>query len=129
MALSALEKKVLLSHFHFPISAPSSTPYAEKKKLSENVLRSVCLNPVRLFIFRWLKDTFKIGIKRELEEHEIYEVTNSLRSDKNTEEFVTLWDEELKKPSPSILRLMFKLHGCGILFWGLMFSFFETFAR
>lgn len=76
-----------------------------------------------------MKSTFKIGINRELEESEIYEVTNSLRSDKNTAEFVTLWDEELKKKSPSLSRVMFKLHGCSLVFWGLSFSIFETFAR
>lgn len=78
---------------------------------------------------RWLKDTFKTGLKRPLIEDDIYEVTNSLKSDKNTREFAQLWEEELKKPSPSILRVMLKLHGFSIIFWGLAYSVFDSFAR
>lgn len=81
------------------------------------------------FFFRWLWDTLKIGIYRELEEHEMYEVTKSLRSDKNTEEFAEQWDEELKTKSPSVLRVILKIHGFRLIFSSLLFSLLETSAR
>lgn len=83
----------------------------------------------RNLIFRWLKNTFKTGMKRPIEEDEIYEVTNSLRSDKNTREFAELWNEELKKPKPSIIRVIMKLHGFRLIFWGIVFSVLETLSR
>lgn len=76
-----------------------------------------------------MKDTFRTGLKRPLIEEDIFEVTNSLKSDKNTKEFADLWEEELKKPSPSVLRVMLKLHGFNVIFWGFVFSVFDTIAR
>lgn len=72
---------------------------------------------------------FKIGMKRAIEEDEIYGVTNSMRSDQNTQEFSKLWDIELKKKNPSILRVMLKIHGFKVLTFGLLFSIGETLAR
>lgn len=59
----------------------------------------------------------------------MYEVTKSLRSDKNTEEFAEQWDEELKKKSPSVLRVILKIHGLRLVVSSLLFSLLETSAR
>lgn len=72
---------------------------------------------------------FTIGLKRSIEEDDIYEVTNSMRSDQNTEAFVKLWQLELQKKNPSIFRVMFKVHGIKVLTLGLLFSIGETLAR
>lgn len=61
--------------------------------------------------FRWLKPIFKIGLSRKIEEDDVYAVTNSMRSDRNTEKFDELWQLELKKKSPSIVRVILKVHG------------------
>lgn len=68
-------------------------------------------------------------MKREIQEDDIYAVTNSMKSDKNTEEYYKLWQLELKKKNPSILRVMLKVHGFKVLMFGLLFSVGETFAR
>lgn len=72
---------------------------------------------------------FTIGLQRAIEEDDIYAVTNSLRSDQNTEAFQKLWQLELKKPKPSIFRVMFKLHGFKVLSLGLLYSTGETLAK
>lgn len=71
----------------------------------------------------------QIGLKRPIEEDDIYAVTNSMRSDQNTEAFAKLWELELKKKNPSIFRVMLKLHGFKVLTFGLLFSIGETLAR
>lgn len=72
---------------------------------------------------------FAIGMNRAIEEDDIYSVTNSMRSDQNTEAFTKLWALELKKENPSILRVMLKVHGFKVLTLGLLFSVGETLAR
>lgn len=72
---------------------------------------------------------FSIGMNRAIEEDDIYAVTNSMRSDQNTEAFSKLWALELEKKNPSILRVMLKVHGFKVLTLGLLFSVGETLAR
>lgn len=72
---------------------------------------------------------FAIGLKRSIEEDDIYEVTNDMRSDSNTEKFARLWEEELKKKKPSIFRVMFKLHLYKLLPIGILYAIGETIAR
>ena len=72
---------------------------------------------------------FSIGMKRAIEEDDIYAVTNSMRSDQNTEQFAKLWELELKKKNPSIWRVMFKVHGFKVITLGLLFSIGESLAR
>lgn len=71
----------------------------------------------------------KIGLNRSIEEDDIYDVTNSMRSDHNTEEFAKLWELELKKKNPSIIRVIFKIHGFNMMFYGILYSITETLAR
>lgn len=68
-------------------------------------------------------------MKRAIEEDDIYAVPNDMQSDRNTEAFRKLWQMELKKKNPSILRVILKLHGFGVLTIGLLFSIGETLAR
>lgn len=83
---------------------------------------------MKLFL-RWLKPIFSIGLKRPLEEDDIYAVLNGMSSERNTEAFAKEWESELKKKSPSIFRAMLRLHGYKILTIGFVFSFGETMAR
>lgn len=76
-----------------------------------------------------MKDIFKIGNKRPIEETEIYEVKDGMRSDRITDRINKLWMEEKTKKSPSLLRVMYKMYGAQLLFWGLGFSLFETGLR
>lgn len=72
---------------------------------------------------------FMIGLKRAIEEEDVYAVTNDMRSEKHTNGFVKLWDEEIKKKNPSIFRVMLKLYGYKVLPVGILFSVGETLAR
>lgn len=72
---------------------------------------------------------FLIGLKRSIEDDDIYAVTNDMRSEINTEKFAKLWDEELKKKKPSILRVLFKLHLCKLIPFGILQAICETIAR
>lgn len=72
---------------------------------------------------------FSIGLKRSIEVNDICEVTHDMRSDANTERFAQLWEEELKKKSPSIFRVMFKLHLYKLLPIGILYAIGETIAR
>lgn len=53
----------------------------------------------------------KIGLRREIHEDDIYAVTKSMRSDQNTEAFAKLWQLELEKKDPSLIRAMLKFNG------------------
>lgn len=98
----------------------------EKNKSHEFLLNSI---NVLCILFRFLKPILLIGWKRPIEEDDIYAVTNSMRSDTNTEEFAKLWDVELTKKHPSILRVMLKLHGTTVFSLAILFSIGETLAK
>lgn len=76
-----------------------------------------------------MKDIFKIGNKRPIEENEIYEVKDGMRSDKITDRINKLWVEEKTKKKPNLLKVLFKMYGAQLLFWGISFSLFETGLR
>lgn len=78
--------------------------------------------------FRWLKPLFNIGLTRSIKEDDIYAVTNSLRSDRNTEEFAKLWQLEMTKKNPSVLRVIWKIHGLLVFGVGFLFALGETLA-
>lgn len=78
---------------------------------------------------RWLNPIFSIGLKRSIEDDDVYAVTNDMQSELNTEKFAKLWDEELQKKKPSILRVLFKLHLYKLLPFGILYATCETIAR
>lgn len=69
---------------------------------------------------------FKIGLKRAIEEDEIYEVTDRLRSERNTGVFANAWQLELKKKNPSMWRVMLKIHGCKVFSVSILFTIADT---
>lgn len=56
-----------------------------------------------------------LGLTREINENDIYAVTNDMRSDQITEMFAKQWQLELEKENLSILRVVWKLYGLKIL--------------
>ena len=69
---------------------------------------------------------FKIAMKRSIEEDDIYEVTDSLKSKRNTELFASAWDAELKKKNPSMGRVMLKLYGVQVFSISILYTIVET---
>lgn len=76
-----------------------------------------------------MKPILKIGLSRDIQDDDIYAVPNSLRSDHNTEEFTELWQLELKKENPSLMRVILKAHGVKIFTTELLYSIGEALAR
>lgn len=72
---------------------------------------------------------FKLGLSRTIEGDDIYAVTKSMRSDQNTEKFANLWQLELKKNNPSILRVIVKVLGLEYFIFSLLFLVTETIGR
>lgn len=64
----------------------------------------------------------KTGLKRELDEDDIYAVSDSMRSAQNTDAFAQQWQIELKKQNPSIIRVMLKLYGFEALLITLFYA-------
>lgn len=82
-----------------------------------------------ILIWRWLRPLFRLGLKRSIQEEDIYEVTNHFRCEENTELLSQAWNEELKKKNPSIIRALFKLGGFKILLISIIYSVGDTAAR
>lgn len=70
--------------------------------------------------FRWLKPLLATGLKRDIQEDDIYAVNNDMRSDSNTEAFAKLWELECKKPKPSLLRILVKMYLGKVIFYGFL---------
>lgn len=81
------------------------------------------------YLNRWLKSIFKIGMKRSIDDDDIYAVTNNLRSDRNTEIFAKLWEIEQSAENPSIFRVMMKIQGFNVLSVAILFSVGELMAK
>lgn len=72
---------------------------------------------------------FAIGLKRAMEEDDIYEVKNSMRGDLNTDAFAKLWELECKKKKPSLIRIMMKMYLYKILIMGFLYAVLETVVK
>lgn len=91
-------------------------------KLDENVYNES-------ISIRWLKPIFQIGLQREINENDIYAVTNSKRSDRNTEIFAKQWQLELEKEKPSIVRVVMAVHGFKVITMAILHPTAGTFSR
>lgn len=86
-------------------------------------------NPVAWFTFWWLKELFQTGLKRPIEEADIYETLSSHQSEQLSYQFEHRWKLELKQERPSFLRVI-----CGIFGWtmvsrGLLYTSVDSFSR
>lgn len=72
---------------------------------------------------------FKIGLQRSIEEEDVYDVLTEHKSEAITQKFSKLWDDELKRKKPSILRLLYLAYGKYVISWGIIFSLLETCCR
>lgn len=84
---------------------------------------------ISLMTFFWIRNIFKIGLQRPIAVEDVYEPLKCHESEKISEKFSRLWDKELKKKEPSVLRMIYGAYGNGILFVGLTFSLLETLNR
>lgn len=79
--------------------------------------------------FFWIRNIFKIGLQRPISASDVFEPLSSHRSEKIGQKFSSLWAQELEKKEPSVLRMIYRAYGTGIVFVGLTFSLLETLNR
>lgn len=77
-------------------------------------------------IIRWLKDLFKVGLKRQIVEEDIYECNENHTSDSATKKFEMLWEDEQNKENPSLVRVALKTFWLRVFFVGIFYATFET---
>lgn len=71
----------------------------------------------------------KIGLRRTVEDNDVYAVPNRMRCDQNTTEYAKMWQLELKKEKPSIFRVMFKLNLFKVFGYSLLCAIVDMIAR
>lgn len=78
---------------------------------------------------RWLKPLFTLGLKRPIEDNDLYKVHPTMQSDDNTEKFSKHWEKETKRRKPNILRAMCHFNGYEVITVGFLYSIFDTMSR
>lgn len=79
--------------------------------------------------FWWLKKLYKDGLRRPLTDDDVYENLKDHDSHDIAEKFTMIWDEELKRKDPSVIRMFYKAYGFPVMIVGLTFSIIETLNR
>ncbi|XP_058461288.1 probable multidrug resistance-associated protein lethal(2)03659 [Malaya genurostris] len=97
------------------------------KNKQENPIRHASFLSRRTFW--WLKDIFRAGLRNEITEDLLYATLPEHRSSQLSVKFERLWAEELQRKRPSLMRTFFRAYGAATLFWGLLYSAFETANR
>lgn len=77
---------------------------------------------------------FRKGYKTDLEDADLFETLESQRSDKKGEMLESVWMiekiEALKSGrNPSLTKVLIKVFGPSIMFYGLRFAFVEVFIK
>lgn len=54
--------------------------------------------------FWWLRSLYRTGLSRTITEDDVYETLKDHESDKIADKFAKLWEQELKRKNPSVLR-------------------------
>ncbi|KAL4089621.1 hypothetical protein QTP88_024632 [Uroleucon formosanum] len=91
-------------------------------------------NIFEVLTFSWILNLFKTGQKRDLESNDLYDPLNSDKSSLLGLEIEKRWNIEIANAKstnrePSLLRVLVKMFGGGILYYGLVQMFVETVLR
>lgn len=76
-----------------------------------------------------MKDLFCRGLKGPFKEKDLYANIESLDSDRVTEKFGVLWEDELKRTSPSIIRTIIRAYGVVFIPLGFFYAMMESTAK
>ncbi|XP_055678762.1 ATP-binding cassette sub-family C member 4-like [Lutzomyia longipalpis] len=79
--------------------------------------------------FWWLKDLYKTGMKRPIEEEDVYETLPEHKCENISEKFSRLWGEESTVKSPNYLKILARAYGKQVMAYGLLCSFTESGLR
>ncbi|KAL0895660.1 hypothetical protein ABMA27_011740 [Loxostege sticticalis] len=91
-------------------------------------------NPLSALTFSWTLPIFCGGLKKELEEHELYEPLEEHASGPLGDKFARLWEEEVarasgKKRTPSLLRVILRAYAARCMLYGAVLLFMECGIR
>lgn len=78
------------------------------------------------FCFWHLKDLFKIGLNRPIEDSDIYATLKEFKSENVSKDFSDVWEMEKQKKNPSIFRCIYKIHKFSIVYLGILRALSET---
>lgn len=84
------------------------------------------IGQLKLFDYRrWLRDLFKIGLSRQVTDDDMYACVKHQKSENISLRFQLLWDHELTKEKPSLMRVIMKIYGFKVILVGILFSLVE----
>ncbi|XP_015366052.1 PREDICTED: probable multidrug resistance-associated protein lethal(2)03659 [Diuraphis noxia] len=91
-------------------------------------------NIFEIFTFSWIFDLFKIGRKRDLEFNDLYVPLNNDRSSLLGIELQRRWKIDIVNANknngdPSLLRVLVRMFGAKLMFYGLIQAFVEIVLR
>uniref|UniRef100_A0A182YG78 ABC transmembrane type-1 domain-containing protein n=1 Tax=Anopheles stephensi TaxID=30069 RepID=A0A182YG78_ANOST len=86
--------------------------------------------PLSWYTFWWLKDLFRTGLKRPIDETDIYETLSSHQSAQLSYQFERHWKAEQKgNDRPSFLRVICRIYWRSILGYGSIYTIVDLLAR
>lgn len=86
-------------------------------------------NRISKMSFWWLRGLFKTGLTKTITEGDVYQTLKEHEAEQIANKFTFLWEQELKKKNPSVLRMFYNAYGLPVLSIGLTFSIVETLNR
>lgn len=78
---------------------------------------------------RWTKEFFSLGLKRPIEDKDLYKTLNFHKSKKIADRLQDLWEQELEKKTPSLNRVLLKIYAARVLIVSLMFTILDCAMR
>ncbi|EQC40658.1 hypothetical protein SDRG_01736 [Saprolegnia diclina VS20] len=72
------------------------------------------------FFFTWVTPLLELGRTRPLDADDLYELKPEYRAINVASRFEECWQQELARPSPSLVRALFRAFGARFLFAGLL---------
>ncbi|XP_053947387.1 probable multidrug resistance-associated protein lethal(2)03659 [Anastrepha ludens] len=79
--------------------------------------------------FWWMRDIFRQGLRGPLREEDLYQNLSSLDSERLTDKFSKLWEDERLREKPSILRVIGRAYGSVFLPLGVLYSISESICK
>lgn len=101
--------------------------YSEKIEYPDNPREKSHL--AKKWSFWWLKDLFALGLKRPIEQEDIYKSLKSHGSKRLTDKCTELWEKELTKKSPSLLYVFWQVYAAKLLILSFFFIAIDAVSR
>ncbi|XP_052753847.1 ATP-binding cassette sub-family C member 4-like [Galleria mellonella] len=90
-------------------------------------------NPLSALTFGWTLPIFWSGLKKEMEEHDLYEPLEEHSSGPLGDKFARLWEEEVaragSKRTPSLLRVILRAYAARCMVYGIILLVMECGIR